>query len=271
MKTITKSVILVLTIFITAFQAKAQFTASEALDEVIISTDIITSSTNSALMSQRTLVISYFLNNDPNPNTEDFLEDVLQELEVIEEYSDEVNYYANYAQNLNSNINVSNITSLASQIEANGDYIEVDSQSFVNAINNNDRTAATTFNNSIRTRLNLIISLVDQIKIATEELKEVVKVYNVRIELVEQRSGNSIDPNTLPGYTARNLETNEYIYAGDNQGDPINIFYNLPTGTYRFDARDGYFDGASSTTITLSNDLVGTDGFVVVTLNYWSE
>ena len=98
--------------------------------------------------------------------------------------------------------------------------------------------------------------------------KKVTQTFDVRIELVDERSGQPVDPRTLPGYAARNLDTNQLYYPGYYD---YNEFYDLPAGTYRFDSYDGYFDGSSSEVVTLSSSLEGNDGFIVVTLRYWSE
>ncbi len=100
-----------------------------------------------------------------------------------------------------------------------------------------------------------------------KELNKKSSEFDVRIKLVD-RYGNEVPAATLPGYYAYNLETNTYYYADDRR--EVDLFTNLPAGTYRFDAYDGYFDGASSTMVTLSNASVVNDE-IVVTLSYWSE
>jgi len=97
-----------------------------------------------------------------------------------------------------------------------------------------------------------------------------VSNFDVEI-LLEDRNGNSVAVGTLPGYYAKNVETGEYIYAGENQGQEINVFEELAAGTYVFGAYDGYFDGASSQTVTLSEALVNQNGVITITLSYWSE
>ncbi len=88
-----------------------------------------------------------------------------------------------------------------------------------------------------------------------------IAAFDVLIKLVDENTGKQVDPTTLPGYAATNLETGETSYTSRRA---VNLFENLPVGTYRFDAYDGYFDGASSTVATVSADQV-------VTLKYWSE
>ena len=107
-------------------------------------------------------------------------------------------------------------------------------------------------------------------QVATEVVntKAVRTSYDVRIELVDEKSGQPVDPTTLPGYAATNLDTNQIYYPSYYD---YNEFSNLPAGTYRFDSYNGYFDGSSSAVVTLSSGLEGNDGFIVVTLRYWSE
>ncbi|GAA3515957.1 hypothetical protein GCM10022393_32430 [Aquimarina addita] len=92
--------------------------------------------------------------------------------------------------------------------------------------------------------------------------------FDVVIKLIEPRSGQEISASTLPGYAARNLETNEIYYTSQRE---VDLFESLPTGTYRFDAYDGYFDGASSVIAEVSPAFETEDGWIEVTLNYWSE
>jgi hypothetical protein len=120
----------------------------------------------------------------------------------------------------------------------------------------------------IRGLLNNQISLAKDIKTEATAFKSLAITYNVRIELVDERTGASVPAGTLPGYAATNQDTGA-IYYTDYYS--IDTFANLPAGTYRFDAYDGYFDGASSVTITLDPSLVDGNGEVVVTLQYWSE
>ncbi len=109
----------------------------------------------------------------------------------------------------------------------------------------------------------------DQATVAEITDSKTVRIsYDVRIELVDENSGQSVDPTTLPGYAATNLDTNQIYYPSYYD---YNEFSNLPAGTYRFDSYSGYFDGSSSEVVTLSSSLEGNDGFIVVTLRYWSE
>lgn len=91
--------------------------------------------------------------------------------------------------------------------------------------------------------------------------------FDVYVELVDN-NGNSVPASTLPGYGATNLETGEFYY--DSLYEP-GLFESLPVGTYRFIARDGYFDGASSAIVEVIPANETPDGWIIATLNYWSE
>ena len=91
--------------------------------------------------------------------------------------------------------------------------------------------------------------------------------FDVYIRLVTQ-SGQEIPASTLPGYGATNLETGMFYY--DSLYEP-GLFESLPIGTYRFDARDGYFDGASSAIVDVIPANEAPEGWIYATLQYWSE
>ncbi|WP_299607755.1 hypothetical protein [uncultured Aquimarina sp.] len=107
--------------------------------------------------------------------------------------------------------------------------------------------------------------VVDQ-TIAIEEKSDVR--FDVIIKLVDEWSGQEIPASTLPGYGATNLETGAIYFDSRYE---IGLFESLPVGTYRFDARDGYFDGASSAIVEVSGENETPEGWIEVTLRYWSE
>ncbi|WP_075342239.1 hypothetical protein [Tenacibaculum agarivorans] len=269
MKKITQQlVVLILTTLINT-QLFAQSTANESLDLVISSTEVIQESTDNASAAVRTITIAYIFGQQPN--TSGFLATINRELSIVEEYSDEMNQYAYFAERLSENdLDTSDVRDAASQIEGIGDYVEINARSLATAIEADDQIEATRLIRVLNRYLQNIQRYAEEARDNAEELKAIPASFKVRIELVDY-AGNPVSADTLPGYVATNTETNEFFYAGENQGDPIDVFLNLSEGTYRFDAYDGYFDGASSKVVTLSSDLVNTDGEIVVTLNYWSE
>ncbi|WP_025741136.1 hypothetical protein [Aquimarina pacifica] len=95
-----------------------------------------------------------------------------------------------------------------------------------------------------------------------------IAAFDVVIKLVDENSGQDVDATTLSGYAATNLETGEVSYTSRYE---VNLFESLPVGTYRFDAYDGYFDGASSVVAEISSELENEEGWIEITLKYWSE
>ncbi|WP_159779796.1 hypothetical protein [Flavobacterium sp. 9AF] len=91
--------------------------------------------------------------------------------------------------------------------------------------------------------------------------------FDVYIKLVTQ-SGQEIPASTLPGYGATNLDTGDFYF--DSPYEP-GLFESLPVGTYRFIARDGYWDGASSAIVEVTPENEEPEGWIYATLRYWSE
>ncbi|AXT54257.1 hypothetical protein D1815_00330 [Aquimarina sp. AD1] len=106
----------------------------------------------------------------------------------------------------------------------------------------------------------------EEITSITEEKSEVR--FDVIIKLVDEWSGQEIPAGTLPGYGATNLETGVIYFDSRYE---VGLFESLPIGTYKFDARDGYFDGASSAIVEVSSENETPEGWIEVTLRYWSE
>ncbi|WP_378184121.1 hypothetical protein [Aquimarina sp. SS2-1] len=106
-----------------------------------------------------------------------------------------------------------------------------------------------------------------QIEAFTYQEKSEVR-FDVYVRLVDEWSGQEIPAGTLPGYGATNLETGEIYFDSLYEAG---LFESLPTGMYRFDARDGYFDGASSAIVEVSPENETPEGWIEVTLHYWSE
>ena len=100
----------------------------------------------------------------------------------------------------------------------------------------------------------------------TEKTSEVR--FDVYIQLEDWQTGQSVPANTLPGYSATNIVTGATFYDSMYE---VGLFENLPVGTYRFDARDGYFDGASSAIVEVIPANETPDGWIIATLKYWSE
>ncbi len=266
MKKFTHALSALLMLFIMNMQA--QQSVIDDLDETFDSAEIIRVEAVRVKAALKVVTVDYLVNNNVNADVTTYLQIMDVSMEVVEEYSDEVIYYIGQAAQGNSNIDPSSIQSKASTIEGNEDFVRIKSAALQTAIQQNNRNTARQLIREIRGLLNNQIALAKEIKTEAAALKSLAVTYNVRILLVDERSGASVPAGTLPGYAATNQATGEIFYTDYYS---IDIFSNLPAGTYRFDAYSGYFDGASSSTVTLDASLVGIDGFVEVTLRYWSE
>jgi hypothetical protein len=98
---------------------------------------------------------------------------------------------------------------------------------------------------------------------------KILTEFNVRITLVDIYGAPVTGGTGLRGYWAKNVATGVYYYPGGQEDE--DKFDNLPAGTYTFGAYPGNWEGAVSSTVTLSSDAVGPDGYITVTLTYWVE
>ncbi len=265
-----KKITHVLGAFLMLFVANtyAQQSVLDDLDETFDSAEVIRIEAKRVKAALKTLTVDYLVNNNVNADVATYLQVMDVGMEVVEEFSDEVIFFIGQAAQGNSNIDPTSIQSKASTIEGNEDFVRIRSAELATAIQQNNRNTARQLIREIRSLLNNQISLAKAIKEEATALKAVATVYNVRIELVDERTGASVPAGTLPGYAATNQATGQIFYTDYYNFDS---FSNLPAGTYRFDAYDGYFDGASSAIVTLDPSLVNANGEIIVTLNYWSE
>jgi hypothetical protein len=165
-------------------------------------------------------------------------------------------------------IDPANIQLLAGQIEALGDQIETESGLFAGYVSANDvpngTASAILLRNLLRQQYQLLRQIVDETRIWQEALNR----YDVRIALVDAW-GNPVTGSTgLMGYYACNTFTGDCVYPDFLAW---NEFTDIRGGNWTFGAFDGVFDGASSQNVTLSDAPVGADGYITVTLVYWSE
>ncbi|WP_436484190.1 hypothetical protein [Chitinophaga sp. ARDCPP14] len=98
---------------------------------------------------------------------------------------------------------------------------------------------------------------------------KILTEFSVRITLVDIYGAPVTGGTGLRGYWAKNVATGVYYYPGGQEDE--DKFENLPAGTYTFGAYPGNWEGAVSSTVTLSSDAVGPDGYIVVPLTYWVE
>ena len=259
-------------LFFLSINLQAQQTANQALDNVISSTENIVEFAEDGQTTLYSLTVNYFYYNNPSYiNT--YISSINQAMEGVEEYFDEALYYTSIAEQADSSLDTSSVLSYVNTIEPNEDLVLNLSASLQTAVNSNNNNQVYGLILQIKSVLNDIIFAAEEANSEAYQLLDSLSIntYNVKIELVHYQSGLPVNPGTLPGYAATDLDTGIFYYAGEQQTQAINEFIDLPEGTYRFDAYDGYFDGASSKTVTLSNEPVGADGFIIVTLTYWSE
>ena len=153
-------------------------------------------------------------------------------------------------------------TSSISQTEL---QIRTTSNTLTTAIQNGNRAAAFTAYNNLKSLFISQKNAGDDILLFTEDNEVYLKV---KFELVDN-TGNSVPATTLPDYFAQNQATNKYTYPQDRYNHTI--IENLAPGTYMFGAMDGYWDGASSKIVAIDPSMVNANGYIVITLNYWSE
>lgn len=257
-------------IAIFALQSQAQNTWVDDLEECVnLAQDIRSDAVNNR-SALNALARDYFYYNNPNPDVAGYLTLMQQYQGNIESNQDDVTMYANFAAQKNPLLDVSNLTTWASEIEGREDYVQIYSQELATAIANGQRQLARSKVNAIRALLNEQIALADDIANEAANLQSSPSTFNVRIALVDN-NGNPITGSTgLQGYYGYDHQTSQYFYP-DYYGDQ-ELFEGLEPGTYTFGAYNGYFDGASSETITLdANTVVNGNGEVVVELTYWSE
>lgn len=273
MKIFYKSILLLL-LFGFSSQLSAQGTFVDDLNQAIDYAKESRDAGRNIKQALKNLAIDYFQLNNPSPNTNAYLAVVQVELGNIETAADEINYFINAAANKNAGIDPQTIAAWAGLIEGRGDFIEIESQALVNAIANGQRQAARTANNLIRGYVNEVIQTSVLIINEAKALRStpLPAFYDVRIQLVDNNGNPIIGSTGLQGYYAFDIANNSYIWAGSQQGQDPDLFPNLPAGTYTFGAVDGYFDGASSETATLSaSSPTNSGGEIVVELVYWSE
>lgn len=264
MKRLFLSLFALLTL-VSASQAQTT-TFTQDLDQVIALAQDCRSYARNTRDALRSLAVQYFQLGNPNPNVSAYLAVMDLNMGLLESAQDDIFWYAGQAKLKNPAIDVTDIQAWASQLEAREDYVRIQSTNLANAIAANNVPAARAANNLIRGYLTEQIAISNDIIASAEAQKLIPQVYNVRIVLVNAQ-GQPVGSNGLQGYYGVDPLGN-YIWPTNQEGD---LFEGLSAGTYTFDAIDGYFDGASSATVTLTPALVNANGEVIVNLVYWSE
>ena len=263
MKTILRSLV-ALSIMLFSFGAYAQ-NANDLLNEVYNYGQDAESHSNIAENVLNSFATNYFVLGNTNTDVDQFVTDMQLQMSIVESASDEIIYYAREAGDANTGLDVSGLVNKGSQIEALEDYIQNAVQAIRTNINAGNLSQAQFQVVLCRAYLNQQQDLAMQV---LNEAAGLEAYYDVRIVLVDN-NGNVVTSHGIQGYSAYDMDNNQYYYPQDYYTP--NEFENLGAGTYRFDAMDGYFDGASSKIVTLSNSMVGTDGYITIELQYWSE
>ena len=216
----------------------------------------------------KSLVVDYFINGNPSPDVDGFVSITNARQTQISALQGNVTGATNLAAILDPYINPTNFLIWAAQIESLGDEIEAESANLRLLILAGDDAGATVSAQSIRADLLQQYDLARLIKREASYYRTAQASFDVRISL-EDYLGNPVTGSTgLMGYYAYNEYTGEYVYPEYLYADE---FLGLRAGTWTFGAFNGYFDGASSNTVNLRSALVQPDGYIPVTLQYWSE
>lgn len=208
-----------------------------------------------------------------NPNATLFADKMNYHVNSVLNESDDMQYFIGLAQS-NSTIpfSTATISNNANELVNQNDILMDLTNQITTAIDANNTNEAISLIKPIRAALTKQYNLAaDSISYIESIITLIETTYTVCIKTVDSQ-GN---PTTYTaGFYAQNTNTNEYIYPGnpnDQDYGQGNCFYNLTPGTYTFGSYQDYFCGTNSSTITLSQELVNTNGIIEVTLAVWCE
>jgi hypothetical protein len=255
-----------LLLLVTAGRAQQQGSWQFDLSEVIAHTEAGIDNADATKDALHTLAVQYFVLCNPNPNVSAYLTAMDDNMNSLEFMAGEAHIYAEIAFTKNSNLDISDILAWTDDIVTRVGDVRTQSANLASAIAANNVSAAATANGLLCAYLNEIVGISNDIIFSANYLLSTPTTYTVRIALVDHL-GNPVGSNGLQGYWGLD-PSNTYIYATNQEGD---LFEGLAPGTYTFGAFNGYWDGASSETVTLTPALVNANGEVVVELVYWSE
>jgi len=249
--------------------ANAQ-TANSHLNNIIDLTDDIDANASDTYGAAYTLYYEYFTLG--SPNVAGFNAAIYNmQTNGVQVHAEDLIYSAQQAKVLDPSLDVSAIISYANQVIDLSEEIQEEAQDLAYFVQTENDAAIQNSVQAICQASNGQVDLAEQILEEAEDLlAQLNATYNIRVQL-KDHWGNiySYDQTGLMGVYAQNTATGQYIYPG--QGDLSGELTNLPNGTYIIGSYDGYWDGAGTKTITLSNETVGVDGYILVTLSYWSE
>jgi hypothetical protein len=207
-----------------------------------------------------------------NPNVVFFSNSIDESNDSKESHANDVDTFVSIAKaNSSITLNTTAINTLTSQILDQNSVISILKSQIITAIGANNNSLAINLITPLRSALTKQVNRSNTIITKVNELKLLVKTYNVCIKVVDNQGNVGSYPQ---GFYSYNTVTGEYSYPN---GDPSNqtggdCFLNLPVGTYTFGGFQDYFCGVSSTgPITLSDSLLNGNGTIEVTLLLWCE
>jgi uncharacterized HAD superfamily protein len=203
-----------------------------------------------------------------NPNTAQFLNSLNLNQNGLIDVADNVHYHTEQAWSLSGQaFNKQQIITQANLIYNLVDEVNGLAQLIVDAVNSNNTQTALTLITTFNQKLQNQTQALNRIKTRCNNAISLVRTYEVCVRTVNS-NGIEVPPSDLFGFYAINDSTGEVFYPDNQEGT---CFLSLSSGTYTFGAFPGYFSGASSTTVTLNQNLINSNGIVVVDLVYWSE
>ena len=203
-----------------------------------------------------------------NPNAALFNNKMYDQIASVQNNSDDILYFMDLAKNASAvPFSTQEIDGLTTDLVSLNDDLMYLTNQIVEALEGNNFNTVLNYIPQVRTVLTSQNDKVIQVIAKIELIKPSVRRYNVCIQTVDYL-GNPVSGSDLHGFYAQNLATGEYIYPTNQDG---NCFENLPDGTYLFDSYNGYWSGTSSEQVTLSENLVNSNGIIIVNLVYWSE
>jgi len=203
-----------------------------------------------------------------NPNPTQFFNNLMLNQNSLIDNADNIQYFVENGWNYSGQgFNKQPIITQANLIYNLVDEVNLLGQQIVTAVQANNTTTALNLIAVLNTKLQNETQTFNRIITRTKNAISLVRTYQVYVRTVDS-NGNEVPPSDLFGFYAINNANGEAFYPDNQEGT---CFTGLSSGTYTFGAFNGYFSGASSNTITLSESLLNADGIIVVDLVYWSE
>jgi hypothetical protein len=261
---------LTLTFFVFG-QTSAQSVAEQNLNSAIQSAENVQQEVATARKAVNQLVKQLTVLN--NPNAALFEAKMNYHVNAVLNNSDDIQYLVGLAKS-NSTIPFAStvITTAANELVNQNDIIMGLTANMTAAINAHNTSLAIALVQPIRSALTRQYNKSGTIITEIETIKNNIRRYTVCVKLVDSNGNQAIDG----GFGAQNTVTGEVLYPGDPNAQDYgygNCFLNLPAGTYNFYSypSQGSLCGTGNLTVTLTPNLVNTNGIVEVTLVTWCE